>query len=284
MSEGIQTVFNLLVGSVALWYLWVWPIRRGLAIAREKNRSPHWLWFGLHPFGAWIAYAILRSAKALRQCPDCAETIQADASICRHCGRTITPADVAGAPPPLPSHVPQIDIDGRPKFLRWFIIAVAALELIGLLSSPLSYKSLTDRTFQSEAIQALHDDKLYHDWAMATFWLSAILALFWLAGLWGMWKFEGWGHDLVKKLLLLTAFSSLVSLVVATKVFWIGPYPESVLRASEAARGERFLLMSGTYLGAIAFIGLAWWLYNRMAQPDITRLFEERPATGGAAA
>jgi hypothetical protein len=29
---------------------WLLPILLGVRTARQKGRSPHWMWFGLHPF------------------------------------------------------------------------------------------------------------------------------------------------------------------------------------------------------------------------------------------
>src|SRR6185295_18877289 len=41
---------------------WIFPIAKGLKIAKAKSRSPHWMWFGIHPLGGWIALIVLRRA------------------------------------------------------------------------------------------------------------------------------------------------------------------------------------------------------------------------------
>jgi hypothetical protein len=41
--------------------LTVTPVILGIKAAKRKGISPHWMWFGLHPLGGWIAYLIIRS-------------------------------------------------------------------------------------------------------------------------------------------------------------------------------------------------------------------------------
>ncbi len=37
------------------------PVVLGIKAAKRKGVSPHWMWFGLHPLGGWIAYLVIRS-------------------------------------------------------------------------------------------------------------------------------------------------------------------------------------------------------------------------------
>lgn len=64
---------------------WLLPIILGVRTARRKGRSPHWMWFGLHPFAGWITYVVLCFLPPLKECPQCRESARADASICPHC-------------------------------------------------------------------------------------------------------------------------------------------------------------------------------------------------------
>jgi hypothetical protein len=42
--------------------IWLLPIFLGVRAAKAKGRSPHWMWFGLHPITGWIAFLWLRYA------------------------------------------------------------------------------------------------------------------------------------------------------------------------------------------------------------------------------
>ena len=49
--------FGVLSLSIVVWII---CIPRGIKAAKEAGKSPHWMWFGVHPIGALIAYFILR--------------------------------------------------------------------------------------------------------------------------------------------------------------------------------------------------------------------------------
>lgn len=70
---------------LALLCLWVLPIWLGLKAARRNHRSPHWMWFGVHPFGAWIAFLVLQFAAPLKACAQCGERVKSHARICPYC-------------------------------------------------------------------------------------------------------------------------------------------------------------------------------------------------------
>ncbi len=61
------------VGGLAILYvvcllaLWIVPVVLGVRAAKEKGRSPHWMWFGLHPVSGWITYFWLRSARPVER-------------------------------------------------------------------------------------------------------------------------------------------------------------------------------------------------------------------------
>lgn len=65
--------------------LWVPPIILGVRVARRKNRSAQWMWFGVQPMLGWIAFAVLASLPPLKECSQCAEKVKAHAKICPYC-------------------------------------------------------------------------------------------------------------------------------------------------------------------------------------------------------
>jgi predicted RNA-binding Zn-ribbon protein involved in translation (DUF1610 family) len=64
--EIVNTVLAILAMVVVLGLLWVLPIVGGLRCAKRNSISPHWMWFGIHPLGGWIAFAVICSAKTER--------------------------------------------------------------------------------------------------------------------------------------------------------------------------------------------------------------------------
>jgi hypothetical protein len=48
----------VVIGVLALTII---PVVLGIKAAKRKGVSPHWMWFGLHPLGGWIAYLVIRS-------------------------------------------------------------------------------------------------------------------------------------------------------------------------------------------------------------------------------
>lgn len=76
----------------------------GVRTAKRKNRSPHWMWFGLHPVGLIIVLIVLASVGPLKECPRCAQKAKAYARLCAYCGTAL--ADFA--PPPQAQQFPQV--------------------------------------------------------------------------------------------------------------------------------------------------------------------------------
>ena len=92
-----EVIGGIVGGLIALGLFWVLPIVGGLRAARRKNRSPHWMWFGIHPIGGFIAWGVLAAAKPLKECPKCAETLKVHARVCPYCGEVLLPSGDAVA-------------------------------------------------------------------------------------------------------------------------------------------------------------------------------------------
>jgi Zn finger protein HypA/HybF involved in hydrogenase expression len=77
----LATLFVL--GMIGL--LWVLPISLGIRAANRKGYSPHWMWFGIHPVGGWIAAIVLMSLPARVQCRNCGGFVARYFRLCPHC-------------------------------------------------------------------------------------------------------------------------------------------------------------------------------------------------------
>lgn len=67
--------------------LWIGPIIGGVIVAKKKNRSPHWFWFGIWPgVGMWMLIIFL-FLKPVEICENCKKKIPADAKVCPYCAK-----------------------------------------------------------------------------------------------------------------------------------------------------------------------------------------------------
>ena len=89
-------LFVLLIFAIAIT-IWILLIVFGIKAAKKKNRSPHWMWFGIHPFGALIVFIVMQVLPPLKECPNCRERVKAHAKVCPYCQR---PFEAGGAPAP----------------------------------------------------------------------------------------------------------------------------------------------------------------------------------------
>ena len=53
--EILYALLTLVVTGAFLAIFWVLPIVLGLVWAKRNKISPHWMWFGIHPVGGWLA-------------------------------------------------------------------------------------------------------------------------------------------------------------------------------------------------------------------------------------
>ncbi|MCQ2596191.1 MAG: cytochrome c oxidase assembly factor Coa1 family protein [Treponemataceae bacterium] len=67
--------------------LWITPIVAGIIVAKRKNRSPHWFWFGLWPGAGGIVFVIMLILKPLEICSNCGKKIPRESIVCPFCGK-----------------------------------------------------------------------------------------------------------------------------------------------------------------------------------------------------
>lgn len=97
MSEDL-TVVLIVFGTLIAW---VAILVAGVRVAKKKNRSPHWMWFGIHPLPGLVALVVLLLVKPLARCPRCFGRLPAQEAICSACG--YDPADPASSALDLPA-------------------------------------------------------------------------------------------------------------------------------------------------------------------------------------
>ena len=93
--------------SIPLIVLWILAIIHGIKAARRKGVSPRWMWFGLHPLGAYIACAVIMWGIKTRICPNCKGPVDRRSGVCPACRTPVETLDVAsGTRPPVISEAP----------------------------------------------------------------------------------------------------------------------------------------------------------------------------------
>lgn len=71
--------------AAAGFALYIMMIVHGVKVAKRKGRSPHWMWFALHPLPGLIAYICLRNARHLQRCPQCRTKVAMVFEVCPAC-------------------------------------------------------------------------------------------------------------------------------------------------------------------------------------------------------
>ena len=88
-DEVIGLVITLVIAVVVLT-VYIGLIVLGVNIAKRKNRSPHWMWFAIHPLGLLITLIVMASLSPLKRCPQRAQTTPMHARLCGFCGYNYT--------------------------------------------------------------------------------------------------------------------------------------------------------------------------------------------------
>jgi ABC-type multidrug transport system permease subunit len=84
-DDAIGLVIGLVIFAVVA-AVYIALIVLGVSIAKRKNRSPHWMWFAIHPVGLLITLIVMACLSPLKRCPNCAQTTQQYARLCGFCG------------------------------------------------------------------------------------------------------------------------------------------------------------------------------------------------------
>lgn len=84
MENGPEQVVFTVLGLAAV-ALYIVMVVDGVKVAKQKGRSPHWMWFALHPVGGVIVYICLRGVKPLQRCPRCGTQVPLFVEVCPAC-------------------------------------------------------------------------------------------------------------------------------------------------------------------------------------------------------
>jgi hypothetical protein len=85
-NDDLMGLVVALVIMAVVLTVYIGLIVLGVTIAKRKNRSPHWMWFAVHPLGLLITLIVMASLSPLRRCPQCTQTTQMHARLCPFCG------------------------------------------------------------------------------------------------------------------------------------------------------------------------------------------------------
>src|SRR6266481_726127 len=100
-DDNIIGLVIALVITVVVLTIYIGLIVLGVTIAKRKNRSPHWMWFAVHPLGLLITLIVMASLSPLKRCPQCAQTTQPQARLCPFCGYSFIIPGTFAPPPPV---------------------------------------------------------------------------------------------------------------------------------------------------------------------------------------
>ena len=85
-QQTTDTLIGLSFGALAVGLMWVLPITVGILAFRRKGYSPHWMWFGVHPLGGYIAMIVGLCLTARKQCSTCGNMGDQGFRVCPYCG------------------------------------------------------------------------------------------------------------------------------------------------------------------------------------------------------
>ena len=77
---------EIFITFTILLLIWILPVILGIRTAKKRNRSPHWMWFGIYPIAGWVAFLILRFLPERKVCGSCGKKVDSGARFCPACG------------------------------------------------------------------------------------------------------------------------------------------------------------------------------------------------------
>jgi hypothetical protein len=82
-----------------LWLLlllaiWIVPVPLGIKKAKQKELSPHWMWFGVLPLYGWVAFLVLCLVPKMKKCANCGERNKLYARTCQRCNNAFEESTV----------------------------------------------------------------------------------------------------------------------------------------------------------------------------------------------
>ena len=104
-NDDIIGLVIALVIFVVFLAVYIGLIVLGITMAKRKNRSPHWMWFAVHPLGLLITLIVMACLQPLKKCPNCTQATQLHARLCGICGYSYE-TGAAYAPYQQPVYVP----------------------------------------------------------------------------------------------------------------------------------------------------------------------------------
>jgi ABC-type multidrug transport system permease subunit len=100
-SDDLIGLVVVLVIAVVVLAVYIGLIVLGVTMAKRKNRSPHWMWFAIHPVGLLITLIVMACLSPLKRCPQCAQTTSMNARLCGICGYSFMAPGVYAPQPPV---------------------------------------------------------------------------------------------------------------------------------------------------------------------------------------
>ena len=104
-EDVIAMIVTLVVFAVVL-AIYIALIVLGVKLAKRKNRSPHWMWFAIHPIGLLVVLIVMAAISPLKRCPHCAQSLPEHARLCAFCGYDFSVMQTYAPPPPPGAYMP----------------------------------------------------------------------------------------------------------------------------------------------------------------------------------
>jgi hypothetical protein len=88
-TMSIVGIVVIVLAALLLCALWITPVVLGIRLAQRKGYSPHWMWFGMHPIGGWVAFIVMACLEKRTQCTNCGGFLNWNFRLCPHCGEPV---------------------------------------------------------------------------------------------------------------------------------------------------------------------------------------------------